>query len=101
MTEAGSIVGTAQVPLDRAGTRGRRRGSRGPISTRLGIVLYELVRESSFKGDTPVEDRMKHLSQDAVAAVGRFAPSAERAHSRRNAQRAPRSGRAVSERGGR
>jgi beta-lactam-binding protein with PASTA domain len=61
MTEAGSIVGTAQY-LSPEQARG------GPIDQRsdlysLGIVLYELLTGTvPFSGDSPVEIAMKHLS---------------------------------------
>jgi beta-lactam-binding protein with PASTA domain/predicted Ser/Thr protein kinase len=61
MTEAGSIIGTAQY-LSPEQARG------GPIDQRsdlysVGVVLYELLTGTvPFTGDTPVEIAMKHLS---------------------------------------
>jgi beta-lactam-binding protein with PASTA domain len=62
MTEAGSIVGTAQY-LSPEQARG------GPIDQRsdlysVGIVLYELLTGTvPFSGESPVEIAMKHLSE--------------------------------------
>jgi serine/threonine-protein kinase len=62
MTEAGSIVGTAQY-LSPEQARGTGVDQRSDLYS-LGIVLYELVTGTlPFNGDTPVEIAMKHLSQ--------------------------------------
>ena len=62
MTEAGSIVGTAQY-LSPEQARGTGVDQRSDLYS-LGIVLYELLTGAlPFNGDTPVEIAMKHLSQ--------------------------------------
>ena len=61
MTEAGSIVGTAQY-LSPEQARGADVDQRSDLYS-LGIVLYELLTGTlPFNGDTPVEIAMKHLS---------------------------------------
>jgi len=61
MTEAGSIVGTAQY-LSPEQARGTNVDPRSDLYS-LGIVLYELLTGTvPFNGDTPVEIAMKHLS---------------------------------------
>ena len=62
MTEAGSIIGTAQY-LSPEQARGAQVDNRSDIYS-VGVVLYELLTgEVPFTGDTPVEIAMKHLSQ--------------------------------------
>src|SRR5687767_4808349 len=62
MTEAGSIIGTAQY-LSPEQARGAPVDQTSDLYS-VGIVLYELLTGSvPFNGDTPVEIAMKHLSQ--------------------------------------
>ena len=68
MTEAGSIIGTAQY-LSPEQARGAPVDQRSDLYS-LGIVLYEMLTgQVPFTGDTPVEIAMKHLSAGARAAV--------------------------------
>jgi serine/threonine-protein kinase len=62
MTEAGSIIGTAQY-LSPEQARGAPVDESSDLYS-TGIVLYELLTgELPFNGETPVEIAMKHLSQ--------------------------------------
>jgi serine/threonine-protein kinase len=61
MTEAGSIVGTAQY-LSPEQARGSHVDPRSDLYS-LGIVIYEMLTgRVPFTGDAPVEIAMKHLS---------------------------------------
>ena len=61
MTEAGSIIGTAQY-LSPEQARGAPVDKRSDIYS-VGVLLYELLTGGvPFTGDTPVEIAMKHLS---------------------------------------
>ena len=61
MTEAGSIIGTAQY-LSPEQARGTPVDQRSDLYS-VGVLLYELLTGTvPFTGDTPVEIAMKHLS---------------------------------------
>ena len=61
MTEAGSIIGTAQY-LSPEQARGAGVDARSDLYS-VGIVLYEMLTwQVPFTGDTPLEIAMKHLS---------------------------------------
>src|SRR5438128_10078672 len=69
MTEAGSIIGTAQY-LSPEQARGAPVDQTSDLYS-TGIVLYELLTANvPFSGDSPVEIAMKHLSEtpDAPSA---------------------------------
>jgi eukaryotic-like serine/threonine-protein kinase len=62
MTEAGSIIGTAQY-LSPEQARGANVDATSDLYA-MGVVLYELLTgEVPFSGDAAVEIAMKHLSQ--------------------------------------
>jgi eukaryotic-like serine/threonine-protein kinase len=62
VTEAGSIIGTAQY-LSPEQARGMPAGPSADLYS-TGIVLYEMLTGSvPFNGDTPLEVAMQHLSE--------------------------------------
>jgi eukaryotic-like serine/threonine-protein kinase len=65
MTEAGSIIGTAQY-LSPEQAKGAPVDQRSDVYS-VGIVLYEMLTgQVPFTGDTPLEIAMKHLSEVPV-----------------------------------
>jgi serine/threonine-protein kinase len=62
VTEAGSIIGTAQY-LSPEQARGASAGPAADLYS-TGVVLYEMLTgETPFSGDTPLEIAMKHISE--------------------------------------
>jgi serine/threonine-protein kinase len=62
MTEAGSIIGTAQY-LSPEQAKGAPVDQRSDLYS-VGVVLYEMLTgKVPFSGDTPLEIAMKHLSK--------------------------------------
>src|SRR5512133_3977086 len=65
MTEAGSIIGTAQY-LSPEQARGANVDTTSDLYS-MGVVLYEMLTgKVPFTGDTPLEIAMKHLSEVPV-----------------------------------
>ena len=99
MTEAGSIVGTAQY-LSPEQARGTDVDQRSDLYS-LGIVLYELLTGTlPFNGDTPVEIAMKHLSTVPELPSATASGDSARSRSHRHARAREGSGRPLSERRG-
>ena len=94
MTEAGSIVGTAQY-LSPEQARGAQVDPRSDLYS-LGIVIYEMLTgKVPFTGDAPVEIAMKHLLDGARAAVDAAPGGAARPRRGRHARAREGPGRAL------
>ena len=77
MTEAGSIMGTAQY-LSPEQARGASVTEASDLYS-VGIVLYEMLTGAvPFTGDTPVEIAMKHLNETPRLPSARFGARSNR-----------------------